>query len=133
MHIDHVGIAVEDLEKAIETYEKLLDRECYKREVVEDQQVDTAFFKTGESKVELLGPTDPNSVIQKYVDKQGEGMHHLAFEVEDIHGELDRLREEGFTILNEKPKQGADNKLVAFVHPKDNHGVLIELCQSQVS
>ncbi|TYP92101.1 methylmalonyl-CoA epimerase [Fodinibius salinus] len=131
MHIDHIGIAVEDIEKAVETYENLLDEECYKREVVEDQQVDTAFFKTGESKVELLGPTDPNSVIRKYVDKQGEGMHHVAFEVEDIHAELDRLRDEGFTVLNEKPKQGADNKLVAFVHPKDNHGVLVELCQSQ--
>jgi len=126
MHIDHLGIAVDDLEKAINTYESLLDTECYKREVVENQQVDTAFFNTGESKVELLGATDPESVIQKYVDKQGQGMHHVAFEVDDIEAELERLDEEGFTILNEEPKKGADNKLVAFVHPKDNNGVLVE-------
>ena len=130
MYIDHIGIAVEDLEEAIETYEKLLDGECYKRETVEDQRVETAFFRTGQSKVELLGATDTNSVIAKYVSKKGEGMHHVAFEVDDIHAELDRLRNEGFTVLNDEPKQGADNKLVAFVHPKDNHGVLVELCQS---
>lgn len=130
MHIDHIGIAVENLEKAIDTYKKLLDGECYKREVVEDQKVETAFFQTGESKVELLGATDPESVIAKYVAKKGEGIHHVAFEVDDIHAELDRLREEGFAVLNDKPSRGADNKLVAFVHPKDNHGVLVELCQS---
>lgn len=130
MHIDHIGIAVDDLEKAIDTYEKILDGECYKREVVESQKVETAFFQTGESKVELLGATDPESVIAKYVSRKGEGMHHVAFEVDDIHAELDRLREEGFTVLNDEPARGADNKLVAFVHPKDNHGVLVELCQS---
>lgn len=130
MHIDHIGIAVDDLAEAVETYEKLLDGECYKREVVEDQKVETAFFRTGESKIELLGATDSDSVISKYVSKKGEGMHHVAFEVEDIHAELDRLREEGFTVLNDEPSRGADNKLVAFVHPKDNHGVLVELCQS---
>lgn len=130
MHIDHIGIAVEDLEAAVETYEKLLDGKCYKRETVEDQKVETAFFRTGESKVELLGATDPESVIAKYVEKKGEGMHHVAFEVEDIHAELERLRSEGFTVLTDDPKPGADNKLVAFVHPKDNHGVLVELCQS---
>lgn len=130
MHIDHLGIAVDDLEAAIETYERLLNGECYKREIVEDQKVETAFFKTGQSKVELLGATSPDSVIAKYVAKNGEGMHHVAFEVDDIHAELDRLREEGFTVLNDEPKRGADNKLVAFVHPKDNHGVLVELCQS---
>jgi len=130
MHIDHVGIAVKDLETAIKTYESLLDTECYKREVVEDQKVETAFFQTGESKVELLGATDPESVINKYVSKKGEGMHHVAFEVDDINAELDRLREEGFTVLSDEPGRGADNKLVAFVHPKDNHGVLVELCQS---
>lgn len=129
-YIDHIGIAVEDLEAAIKTYEKLLGAECYKREIVEDQKVDTAFFRTGESKVELLGATDPNSVIAKYVAKKGEGMHHVAFEVDDIHAELERLQAEGFTVLNDEPKPGADNKLVAFVHPKDNHGVLVELCQS---
>lgn len=130
MHIDHIGIAVEDLEKGVETYEKLLDGKCYKREVVEDQKVETAFFRTGESKVELLGATDPDSVIAKYVAKKGEGMHHVAFEVDDIYAELDRLREEGFAVLSEEPSRGADNKLVAFVHPKDNHGVLVELCQT---
>lgn len=131
MHIDHIGIAVKDLEAAINTYEKLLEKKCYKRETVEDQQVETAFFKTGQSKVELLGATTSDSVIAKYVDKQGEGMHHVAFEVDNIHAELERLREQGFNILNDEPKQGADNKLVAFVHPKDNHGVLVELCQDK--
>jgi len=130
MHIDHIGIAVDDLEKAVETYEKLLDGECYKREVVDNQKVETAFFETGQSKVELLGATSPDSVIAKYVAKKGEGMHHVAFEVDDIHAELKRLREEGFTVLSDEPSRGADNKLVAFVHPKDNHGVLVELCQS---
>ncbi len=130
MHIDHVGIAVDDLESAIDSYERLLEGQCYKRETVEDQKVETAFFKTGESKVELLGATDPDSVIAKYVAKHGEGMHHVAFEVDDIHAELDRLREEGFKLLSEEPSRGADHKLVAFVHPKDNHGVLVELCQS---
>lgn len=130
MHIDHIGIAVDDLESAIKTYESLLDSECYKREVVEEQQVETAFFRTGESKVELLGATAPDSVIAKYLAKKGEGMHHMAFEVEDIEAELKRLREEGFTVLSDKPSRGADNKLVAFVHPKDSHGVLVELCQS---
>lgn len=130
MHIDHIGIAVDDLEEAVETYEKLLNGKCYKREVVEDQKVETAFFETGQSKVELLGATDPNSVITKYITKKGEGMHHVAFEVDDIHAELDRLRDEGFRVLSDEPSRGADNKLVAFVHPKDNHGVLLELCQS---
>ena len=130
MHIDHIGIAVDDLESAIATYEKLLDSKCYKRETVEQQKVETAFFQTGESKVELLGATSDDSVIAKYVGKKGEGMHHVAFEVEDIHAELDRLRNEGFRVLSEEPSRGADNKLVAFLHPKDNHGVLVELCQT---
>lgn len=130
MHIDHIGIAVKDIEEAVKTYEKLLNISCYKREVVEGEKVDTAFFLKNESKIELLGPTSPDSVIAKYVEKRGEGMHHVAFEVDDIHKELARLKSEGFTLLNENPKQGADNKLVAFIHPKDNHGVLIELCQS---
>ena len=130
MHVDHIGIAVDNLEEAVKTYEKLLDGECYKREVVVDQKVETAFFKTGQSKVELLGATSPDSVIAKYVAKKGEGMHHVAFEVDDIHAELERLREEGFTVLGDEPSRGADNKLVAFVHPKDNNGVLVELCQS---
>lgn len=130
MHIDHIGIAVKDLKAAIKTYEKLLNTECYKTEVVEEQKVDTAFFKTAESKVELLGATSPDSVIAKFVEKKGEGIHHVAFEVDDIRAEISRLKEEGFTVLNEEPKKGADNKLVVFVHPKDNNGVLVELCQS---
>jgi methylmalonyl-CoA/ethylmalonyl-CoA epimerase len=131
MHIDHVGIAVKDLESAIKNYEKILNKNCDKREHVESEMVETAFFNTGQSKVELLGATSPNSVIAKYIEKKGEGLHHIAFEVDDIHAELDRLRKECFNILNEQPKDGADNKLVAFIHPKDNNGVLIELCQSK--
>jgi methylmalonyl-CoA/ethylmalonyl-CoA epimerase len=130
MHIDHIGIAVRDLETAITTYEKILNTGCYKREVVESEKVDTAFFKTGESKIELLGGTSPDSVIHTFIEKRGEGVHHIAFEVTDIRKEMDRLKQEGFTLLNESPKKGADNKLVAFVHPKDNCGVLVELCQS---
>lgn len=130
MHIDHIGIAVKDLEAAVKIYEKLLNTSCYKRETIESEKVETAFFRTGESKVELLGASSPDSVIATYIEKKGEGMHHVAFEVDDIEAELKRLRSEGFTILNEKPKTGADNKLVAFIHPKDNCGVLVELCQS---
>lgn len=133
MHIDHIGIAVVNLEEAISTYEKLLNSECYKQEIVEEQKVNTAFFRTGESKVELLGATSDDSVIAKYIEKKGEGMHHAAFEVDDIRAEIKRLKENGFTLLNEEPQKGADNKWVAFVHPKDNNGVLIELCQSRGS
>jgi methylmalonyl-CoA/ethylmalonyl-CoA epimerase len=130
MQIDHIGIAVKNLKEAISTYEKLLNTTCYKRELVEGEKVDTAFFKTGESKVELLGATSSDSVIRKFVDKNGEGIHHIAFEVENIHAEIERLIKEGFQLLNETPKKGADNKLVAFLHPKSGHGVLVELCQS---
>lgn len=129
MKIEHLGIAVKDLESAVKTYEKLLNSAPYKTEIVESEKVETVFFRTGESKIELLGATEPDSVIAKYVEKKGEGLHHVAFEVEDIDAELQRLRQEGFSVLNDKPKRGADNKLVAFVHPKDNHGVLVELCQ----
>ncbi|MEX0719353.1 MAG: methylmalonyl-CoA epimerase [Balneolaceae bacterium] len=131
MKIEHLGIAVKDLKAATKTYELLLNISPYKSETVESEKVETVFFQTGESKIELLGATEKNSVIAKYIEKKGEGLHHIAFEVEDIYAELDRLRSEGFTILNEKPKEGADNKLVAFVHPKDNHGVLVELCQGK--
>jgi len=130
MHIDHIGIAVRDLESAISTYEKLLNTTCYKREAVESEKVDTAFLQTGESKVELLGGTSPDSVINSYIDKRGEGIHHVAFEVDDIEKEMKRLQDEGFRLLNETPKKGADNKLVAFLHPKGQNGVLAELCQS---
>lgn len=130
-HIDHIGIAVADLDEAVQTYERLLGTPCYKTETVAQQQVETAFFKTGDNaKIELLGATVPDSVIARFIAKQGEGVHHIAFEVDDIEAELDRLSNEGFTLLSEEPTQGADNKLVAFVHPKDNHGVLIELCES---
>ncbi|HLR33320.1 MAG TPA: methylmalonyl-CoA epimerase [Fodinibius sp.] len=128
-HINHIGIAVADLEDAIDTYERLLGRECYKRERVDQQQAAAAFFRAGESKVELLGATSADSVIAKFIDRKGEGVHHIAFEVDDIRAEMDRLRTDGFTILSEEPGRGADNKLVAFVHPRDNHGVLVELCQ----
>lgn len=130
MRIEHIGIAVNNLEEAVSTYEKLLNNKCYKREIVESEKVETAFFKTGQSKVELLGASEKGSVIETFISKRGEGIHHIAFEVDDIHAELERLRSEGFTVLNEKPKRGADNKWVAFVHPKNNHGVLVELCQS---
>lgn len=131
MRIDHVGIAVNDLEAAIETYEALLDTECYKREVVDSQKVEAAFFRNGSSKVELLGATEAgsDSVIGRFLEKRGEGIHHVAFGVEDIRKAMQQLREKGFTMLSEVPVEGADNKLVAFVHPKDSHGVLIELCQ----
>ena len=131
MKVEHIGIAVSDIEEAISTYETILNTECYKREVVKSQKVDTAFFQTGESKVELLGATADDSVITKYIAKKGEGMHHVAFEVDDIHAEMQRLQSEGFRLLSEKPAVGADNKLVAFVHPKDSKGVLIELCQTR--
>ena len=131
MHIDHIGVAVGDLEKAVKTYEAILNRECDKREVVEGQKVETAFFQTGESKVELLGATSEDSVINKYVNKKGEGLHHVAFEVEDIYAEMKRLQGEGFTLLSEEPSEGADNKLVVFLHPKHNNGVLVELCQTK--
>jgi len=130
MKIEHIGIAVKNIEEAIASYKTLLGTDCYKREKVEAQKVDTAFFKTGESKVELLGAAGQDSVINKYIANRGEGMHHVAFEVDDIHAEMKRLQDEGFTLLSDEPATGADNKLVAFVHPKDNNGVLIELCQS---
>lgn len=129
MKLEHIGIAVKDLETAIKTYESLLDTTCYKRETVKSEMVETAFFRTGESKIELLGATSDLSVIAKYVEKKGGGLHHIALEVRDINAALSRLAKQGFTILNAKPKRGADNKLVAFVHPKDCEGVLVELCQ----
>jgi len=131
MHIDHIGIAVKNLDQAVKTYEKLLNRSCDKTELVESQKVETAFFKTGQSKVELLGATTSDSVIAKYVEKKGEGLHHVAFEVDDIYAEIKRMQKEGFTLLSEEPGMGADNKLVVFLHPKDNNGVLVELCQSK--
>jgi len=127
--IEHIGIAVKDLATSIPLFEKLLNSTCYKTEEVASEKVMTAFFKTGESKIELVASTDPEGVIAKYIDKKGEGMHHIAFDVTDIQAEMSRLVSEGFTLLNETPKKGADNKLVCFLHPKGTNGVLIELCQ----
>ncbi|NMM48927.1 methylmalonyl-CoA epimerase [Marinigracilibium pacificum] len=128
-HIEHLGIAVKDLKKASAVYEKLLGVKPYKEEKVESEGVTTLFFQTGESKIELLEATNENSPINKFIEKKGEGIHHVAFAVKDIKKEMQRLRDEGFTLLNAEPKKGADNKLICFVHPKDNHGVLVELCQ----
>ena len=130
-HVEHIGIAVADLEAAVKTYETLLNAPCYKRETVESEKVETAFFQTGQTKIELLGASAPDSVIAKYVEKRGQGLHHIAFDVDDIHAEMARLRDAGFRLLNEEPKEGADNKLICFVHPKDGAGVLIELCQER--
>lgn len=129
--IEHIGIAVKSIEAAIPVYEKLLGTSCYKIEKVESEQVNTAFFKTGESKIELLESLNEDGVINKFIDKKGEGIHHLAFAVADIRAEMTRLQKEGFQLLNSEPKPGADNKLVCFIHPKNLHGVLIELCQEQ--
>lgn len=127
--IEHIGIAVKNLTNSIDIYQRLLNADCYKTELVASEYVNTAFFKTGENKVELLEATSPESPIAKFIEKKGEGIHHIAFAVDNIIEEMERLREEGFVLLNEQPKKGADNKMVCFVHPKDTNGVLIELCQ----
>src|SRR6476659_7533231 len=131
LKIEHIGIAVRDLSKAIPLFEKLLNTPCYKTEQVGSENVNTAFFQKGESKIELLESTDPDGVIARFIEKKGEGMHHIAFDVADIHSEMARLQAEGFTLLNPAPKPGADNKLVCFLHPKDTGGVLVELCQER--
>ena len=130
-NIEHIGIAVKDLSISIPLFEKLLNISCYKREPVATEQVDTAFFKTGETKVELLQSITSDGVIARFIDKKGEGIHHIAFEVADIKAEMKRLKEEGFVLLSDEPKQGADNKLVCFLHPKNTNGVLIEICQER--
>lgn len=127
--IEHLGIAVKDLAAAESLYEKLLGTASYKREEVASEGVVTSFFRSGENKIELLASTDPEGPIAKFIEKKGEGIHHVAFHVEDIHAEMERLKKEGFTLLNEQPKRGADNKLICFVHPKTTNGVLVELCQ----
>ena len=129
LKVEHIGIAVKNLSESISLFEKLLNTTCYKTEEVGSEQVKTAFFRQGETKIELLASTDEAGVIAKFIDKKGEGMHHIAFEVQDIHAEMSRLTQQGFTLLNEMPKKGADNKLVCFLHPKGTNGVLIELCQ----
>lgn len=128
MKIEHIGIAVRELSQSIPLFEKLLNTPCYKTELVESEQVATAFFKTGDSKIELLESSSAEGVIARYIDKKGEGIHHIAFEVADLEAEMKRLAGEGFVLLNDKPRRGADNKLVCFLHPKGTNGVLIELC-----
>lgn len=125
--IEHIGIAVKELSVSIPLFEKLLNTPCYKTETVESEQVNTAFFQTGESKIELMEAFAPGSVINRFIEKKGEGLHHIAFEVDDIEEEIKRLKNEGFHFINEKPKEGADNKIVCFLHPKETNGVLIEL------
>lgn len=126
---EHIGIAVKNLAEAEKTYTALLGVAPYKREAVESEHVTTSFFKVGETKIELLEATSPESAIAKFIEKKGEGIHHIAYAVTDIHAEMKRLKEEGFVLLNEAPKKGADNKLICFVHPKSAGGVLTELCQ----
>lgn len=126
---EHIGIAVKDLSLSVPLFEKLLASPCYKKETVESEHVQTAFFKKGETKIELLESLTPDGVIARYIEKKGEGIHHMAFEVEDIEAEMKRMTDEGFQLLNQVPKKGADNKLVCFLHPKTTNGILIELCQ----
>jgi len=127
--IEHIGIAVKNLEEANALFAKLFGKSHYKIEAVESEGVNTSFFKVGPNKIELLEATKPESPIAKFLEKKGEGIHHIAFAVEDVKSEILRLKSEGFVVLNETPKKGADNKLVAFLHPKTSNGVLIELCQ----
>jgi len=129
--IEHIGIAVKDIKVANDIYSKLLNTTPYKMEEVKSENVITSFFQVGESKIELLEGTNPDSPITKFIAKRGEGVHHIAFEVDDIESEIKRLKEEGFVMIHDKPKEGADNKLIAFLHPKSSNGVLIELCQEK--
>lgn len=129
--IEHIGIAVKNLDEAILTYTQLLGTECYKTEAVESEGVKTAFFQVGESKIELLEASNESSPIAKFIEKKGEGIHHIAFDVTNIEESMKDLSSKGFQLLNEQPKNGADNKLVAFLHPKSSNGVLVELCQEK--
>lgn len=127
--IEHLGIAVKDIKEANKVFAKLLGKESYKQETVESEAVTTSFFEIGESKIELLQANKESSAIHKYLEKNREGIHHIAFDVEDIYAEIERLKNEGFVFINETPKKGADNKLVVFIHPKSANGMLVELCQ----
>lgn len=129
LKIEHIGIAVKDFSTSINLFEKLLNTHCYKTEIVATENVNTAFFKQGDTKIELLESSTPDGVIAKFIERKGEGIHHIAFEVEDILAEMQRLQNEGFVLLNTTPKKGADNKWVCFLHPKNTNGVLVELCQ----
>jgi methylmalonyl-CoA/ethylmalonyl-CoA epimerase len=129
--VEHIGIAVKELAVSVPLFEKLLNSPCYKTESVDSEKVNTAFFKKGETKIELLESSTANGVIARFIEKKGEGIHHIAFDVEDIYAEMERLKNEGFVLLNETPKNGADNKLVCFLHPKGTNGVLVELCMEK--
>lgn len=129
VRVEHIGIAVSNINEVNSLYEKLFGKGPYKSEKVDSEHVETSFFQVGETKIEFLEASDPSSAIAKYIEKKGQGIHHIAFEVEDIHAEMDRLSKEGFQLINEQPKKGADNKLVCFLHPKSTNGVLVELCQ----
>jgi methylmalonyl-CoA/ethylmalonyl-CoA epimerase len=130
--IEHIGIAVKDMEQSKKLFATLLNTPCYKTEEVISEKVITAFFKTGESKIELLAATSEDSPIAKFIEKKGEGIHHIAFEVSNIHAEIKRLQTEGYELIHTEPKTGADNKLIAFLHPKSTNGVLVELCQERI-
>lgn len=130
-NIEHIGVAVKDMDVSKDLFSKLLNVAPYKSEEVASEGVETVFFKTGETKVELLAATNENSPIAKFLEKKGEGIHHIAFEVADIDAEINRLESEGFKLINDKPKNGADNKRIAFLHPKSTNGVLIEICQEK--
>ena len=127
--IEHIGIAVKDLNKSNGLFKKLLGEQSYKTEVVDSESVTTSFFKVGDQKIELLEASEPNSTIARFIEKRGEGMHHLAFHVEKIGEEIERLEKEGFEFVSKTPTKGADNKMVVFLHPKTTNGVLVELCQ----
>ena len=131
MKIEHLGIAIKSLETSDNLFAKLLGKSNYKQESVEREGVTTSFYELGESKIELLEATNPESPIAKFIDKKGEGIHHIAFGVEDIRAEIERLKAEGFVFISEEPTDGADNKLVVFLHPKSTNGVLVELCQEK--
>ncbi|MFO0495890.1 MAG: methylmalonyl-CoA epimerase [Flavobacteriia bacterium] len=129
--IEHLGIAVQSIDQSLKTFEALLGATCYKIERVESEAVRTAFLMIGESKIELLEASNPESAIGKFLEKKGQGIHHIAFDVEDIFAEIERLKNEGFELIHLSPKDGADNKLIAFLHPKSTEGVLVELCQEK--
>jgi methylmalonyl-CoA/ethylmalonyl-CoA epimerase len=131
LKIEHIGIAVKDLNTSNELFKKIFNQAHYKTEEVQSEGVNTSFFQIGENKIELLEATNPDSPIAKFIEKKGEGIHHIAFDVADIRAEMKRLESEGFVLLNQEPKNGADNKLVCFLHPKGTNGVLIELCQER--
>lgn len=129
--VEHIGIAVKNLENSNTLFKKLFGTEHYKIEKVESEGVSTSFFMLGETKIELLEATNPESSIAKFIDKKGEGIHHIAYAVEDIYAEMERLKQEGFELINQQPKDGADNKIICFLHPKSTNGILVELCQDK--